>query len=417
MHERTALTVTGQQKRLDAAMFACCERAGSLYVHVPFCFHKCHYCDFYSVVDSGDRQGEFTDRLIEELRFLSRFAGPLKTIFVGGGTPTLLAAEHWRRLLSSLEKSFDLSAIRAGAGEFTVECNPETATAELMDVLVRGGVNRISVGAQSFDERHLKTLERWHDPASVGRALGLAREAGIARRSVDLIFAIPGQTLREWERDLETALSVDPGLEHLSCYALTYEPRTAMTARLNRGEFAPAEEELEADMQRATVEVLRGAGFERYEVSNFARGEPARSLHNLAYWRGSSWLAAGPSASGHLREGDAGGHRWKNVPNVRAWMAGVLGSGGASVIEDYEGPDARRALVERVMMGLRVSEGLDRAALLEEAGRVGCGTALEGALREQVESGMVEEAGGRVRLTEAGYLFADGVVGELVGGV
>jgi len=415
MDERIALTVSGQQQAAGGVLAGIIEPVRSLYIHVPFCFHKCHYCDFYSLVDSGDRQGEFTDRLIEELRFVSGSAGPLETIFVGGGTPTLLGVGHWRRLLAALDASFDLAAIRAGAGEFTVECNPETATPELLAALVGGGVNRVSVGAQSFDERHLKTLERWHDPASVGRALSICKDAGIERRSLDLIYAIPGQTLDEWEHDLETALGVDPGLEHLSCYALTYEPNTAMTARLNRGEFAPATEELEAAMYERTVEWLRGAGFERYEVSNFARGRSARSRHNLAYWRNESWLAAGPAASGHVVVGEAGGRRWKNTPNLRAWMAGVGQSGGPSPVIDVEAPDPARALCERIMMGIRIEEGLDRAGLIEAAVRLGVDTAMAGAVQGQVEAGLVSEADGRVRLTERGYLFADGVAGALMG--
>lgn len=423
MDERIALTVSGQQNDhapavLSGAMLAGAQApARSLYIHVPFCFHKCHYCDFYSIVDQADRQGEFTDRLIDELRFLAPHAGRLESVFVGGGTPTLLAVEHWRRLLAAMGELFDCSGIRSGGGEFTIECNPETATPELFDTLVAGGVNRVSVGAQSFDERHLKTLERWHDPVSVGKALAIAKSAGIERRSLDLIFAIPGQTLEDWSRDLETGLSVDPGLEHISCYALTYEPNTAMTMRLKKGEFDAAPEDLEAAMYSATVERLRAAGLERYEVSNFARGEAGRSRHNLAYWRNETWLAAGPSASGHLRCGEAGGWRWKNTPNLRTWMAGVERSGGASPIVDAEAPDSARALCERIMMGIRIAEGLEIESLLAEAQRLGAGDAMSAAIAEQVALGHAEELGGRLRLTTDGFLFADGVAGSLMGAI
>ncbi|MCB9837976.1 MAG: radical SAM family heme chaperone HemW [Phycisphaeraceae bacterium] len=417
MEERIALTVSGQQQSAAGLLRGDAERARSLYIHVPFCFHKCHYCDFYSVVDPHDRQGEFTDRLIEELRFWSGSAAPLETIFVGGGTPTLLAVEHWERLLAALGDLFDLSPIRSGDGEFTVECNPETATPGLVAALVAGGVNRVSVGAQSFDPSLLKTLERWHEPGSVGRALAMFAQGGVARRSLDLIFAIPGQTLEGWRRDLETARAADPGLEHLSCYALTYEPNTAMTKRLQLGEFEPADEELEAEMQRLTFEALRSAGLERYEVSNFARGDAARSRHNLAYWRGESWLAAGPSASGHLRCGDAGGLRWKNVPNVRAWMAGVEANGGAPPVIDVEAPDPARALRERIMMGVRLAEGLDLGALLGEAARLGDVGAMERAIDAQAALGFVETTGGRLRLMGEGFLFTDGVASALMAAV
>jgi coproporphyrinogen III oxidase-like Fe-S oxidoreductase len=236
----------------------------------------------------------------------------------------------------------------SGDGEFTVECNPETVTPELMEILVQGGVNRVSMGAQSFNPVHLKTLERWHDPASVPRALSIARDAGISRRSIDLIFGIPGQTLDDWKSDLDAALAL--GTTHLSCYNLTYEPNTAMTARKNRGEFAAADEDLEVEMYSATLAALRAAGLERYEVSNYARpGDEAR--HNLAYWHQEQWLAAGPSASAHVA-----GHRWKNLPRLDDYLS--FSDEGFAAITDHEPPDAQRALAERIMTGLRLARGL-----------------------------------------------------------
>ncbi len=399
-------TEVGDARRLREALAGAHGPVRSLYVHVPFCFHKCHYCDFYSFVDTQDRQGVFVDRLLEELRRSAACAGGaarprLETVFVGGGTPSLLAVDQWRRVLDGLHRMFDVA--RAGeGGEFTVECNPETVTAELMGVLAAGGVTRVSVGAQSFNAAHLKTLERWHDPANVERALGLAADAGIARRSLDLIYATPGQTLEEWRADLERALGLAPGVEHLSAYALTYEPNTAMTARLERGDFARADEDLEVDMYDLLVARLRDAGMERYEVSNFAR-PGAECRHNLAYWRQESWLAAGPSASGHLGVGEAGGWRWKNVPRLTDWMEGVASSGGWSPAQDVEPPQAGRARAERIMTGLRLREGID-AGLLDAT-----------AARREVERGWMVVEEGRARLTDAGFHFADGVARRLMG--
>lgn len=422
LRQRPILTAAGplREARADA------RRDGpvrSLYVHVPFCFHKCHYCDFYSLVDPRDRQPAFVDRLARELAALAPWTTgtALRTVFVGGGTPSLLRVELWRTVLAALARHYDLSARDL---EFTVECNPETVTPELMDVLVAGGVNRASIGAQSFDPRHLKTLERWHDPENVARAIDLARRAGVARQSVDLIFGIPGQTVAEWERDLGAAIAL--GTTHVSCYDLTYEPNTAMTARLKRGEFVAADEDDEVEMFGSTLRLLRAAGLERYEVSNFARaGDECR--HNLGYWRQEQWLAAGPSASAHVA-----GRRWKNVPRLDDYLA--VDDAGFAPITDHESPDPARALRERIMTGLRLAEGLDATATLAAGDALGPSIAmpdsprssgsrrtvsarLGGAVARHAERGMLTTDSGRWRLTDAGFLMADGIAADLMAAV
>ncbi|MFT5423034.1 MAG: oxygen-independent coproporphyrinogen-3 oxidase [Phycisphaerales bacterium] len=382
----------------------------ALYLHVPFCFHKCHYCDFYSIVDKRDRQHAFTERLLLELAALGPLtSSPLTSIFVGGGTPTLLAPEHWERLLKGLADHFDMSAIKAGPGEFSVECNPETATAELMGVLHAGGVNRVSMGAQSFNPVHLKTLERWHDPDNVEKAISLAADAGIARRSIDLIFAIPGQSLADWDADLTRALALP--IDHLSCYALTYEPNTAMTARMRKGEFTPAGDDIEAEMYEHTVATLGAHGLHRYEVSNFARPD-AECRHNLAYWRQDSWLAAGPSASGHLH-----GHRWKNIPRLDDYLN--FSDDGFAPVMDHEPPEPSRNLVERIMTGIRLTEGLDADAITRAAQALDATAParLEAELRSHRQAGWLNDDAERWVLTDSGFLFADRVAADLMGAV
>jgi len=390
--------------------------ARALYIHVPFCVHKCHYCDFYSFVDTRDQQAGFVDRLLREFDALApHAAAPLRTIFIGGGTPSLLRVDLWSRLLARLEQRFDLSLIRRRepGTEFTVECNPESTSDELLAVLVAGGVNRVSVGAQSFDSRHLKTLERWHDPENVARALDRARAAGIQRRSLDLIFGVPGQSLDDWETDLRTALAL--GTTHLSCYALTYEPNTAMTVRLRKGEFEPVDEDIETAMFLRTVEILRAAGMQRYEVSNFA--VPGHeSQHNLAYWRQDQWLAAGPSASGHLWAGPtprAGGQRWKNVPRLPDYLA--IDDAGFAPMTDHEGPDPARAVQERIMTGLRLAEGLDAAGIMADAEAAAPGSAarLQALAKRTSDEGEMT-LGERWTLTDAGYLLADRLAGRFM---
>jgi oxygen-independent coproporphyrinogen-3 oxidase len=309
----------------------------------------------------------------------------------------LLAVGLWQELLAALAEAFDLS----GLVEFTVECNPETVSAELMAVLAAGGVNRVSIGAQSFHAQHLKTLERWHDPANVFKAVELARAVGIARQSMDLIFAIPGQTMTEWDADLKAALGA--GTTHLSCYALTYEPNTAMTARMKKGEFSQMPEDLEADMFEHTLSTLRAAGLERYEVSNFAKkGDECR--HNLAYWRQHDWLAAGPNASAHVR-----GVRWKNIQRLDDYLNKHVRD--FAMVTDVEYADAVRNLSEAVWTGLRLAEGIDAAQTLAaaEAAKGGMAEKIMRVARRQMELGAIVRVDDRWQLSDQGFMIADAV--------
>jgi len=417
----------------------------SLYIHTPFCSHKCHYCDFYSFVDTRDQQPAFAARLIDELRTLAPHCGPLRTIFIGGGTPSLLRPNLWQQILAALNDLFDLSIIRrpwkaehsdpwlpVTCGEFTVECNPEFVVSsvpppsrlgeggadDLMHILSAGGVNRISIGAQSFNPRHLKTLERWHNPENVQRAVEAARNAGIPRQSIDLIYAIPGQTLDEWNDDLRRGLALST--THISCYSLTYEPNTAMTKRLALGEFDPCPEELEAEMFRHTVRTLRAAGLERYEVSNFARtGHESR--HNIAYWIQDQWLGAGPSASSHVlagsptvREGSStqGSWRYKNIPRLGDYLATT----GHAPITDAEPPDPARLIRERIMMGLRLQQGLAIAPILTDLSALDPAAPhrLTRAAHKHADRGHLTLTDARWTLTDDGFLHCDGIAADLM---
>ena len=387
------------------------QKPRSLYLHIPFCSHKCHYCDFYSIVDTQDRQVAFTDRLVRELGAIAPLAatrsGGIETIFVGGGTPSLLRTDLWERLLGALHDHFDLAGVREGSAECSVECNPETVTEELMGVLRAGGVNRISMGAQSFNPHHLRTLERRHDPERLPVAADIIRRSGIDRLSVDLISGVPGQTLGEWDADLSAALTL--GTEHLSAYTLTYETGTAMTARLLRGEFEKTDDDLEADMYEHTVATLRARGLDRYEVSNHAR-PGAECRHNLAYWRQDGWLAAGPSASAHV-----GGWRWKNTPRLDDYIAGD--DAGFAPVCELEEPDPKRSLMDRLMTGVRLREGVSTVRALEDAAGLGRGDELRAAAEGCRARGWLTITPKRWSLTEPGFLFADRVAAELIGAI
>lgn len=370
----------------------------SLYLHVPFCFHKCHYCDFYSLVDrpGQDRQPAFTDALIAEVRRRSRQVtlAP-RTIFVGGGTPTLLAPPLWRKLLGC----FDEIGLLKHALEVTVEANPETVTGELAEVLAAGGINRVSLGAQSFDPRHLKTLERWHDPASVSRAMQAFRSAGITNLNLDLIFATPGQTLDDLDRDLDAALTLEP--DHLSCYSLIFEPGTPLTKKRDLGRIACAEESLEAALYRRVIERLADAGYEHYEISNWARSG-RRCAHNLAYWHNHHWLGCGPSAASHVA-----GRRWKNVPHLARYLAGSP----TPPVQDVEQLDADAAVGEALMLRLRLLEGapLDwlNPLLQDDADR-------QAEIDHLVDLQVLERTASHLRLTPRGLMVADSVIARLL---
>ncbi len=293
----------------------------ALYIHVPFCTSKCHYCDFYSLAGHMEEADSFLEAMEREAELQEGHFGKLvpETIFIGGGTPTLLDAGRLEQLLSIIDRHID----RRRLVEFTVEGNPNTFDAERARVLAGRGVNRLSFGAQSFVADELKTLQRDHDPENVAKAFEIARAAGFENLNVDLIFGIPGQTMATWEYSLGSALALGP--THMSCYSLTYEPNTAMTARMKRGEFQEIDEGLELEMFEHVYARMRGAGFERYEVSNYARGSGGGNVcrHNVNYWKGANWAAWGPSAAGHV-----GGRRWKNVGSLAHYLEALLGEGG-----------------------------------------------------------------------------------------
>lgn len=382
-------------------------RIDGLYLHIPFCFHKCHYCDFFSIVDhtspatgphprGEDHQARFVSRLIKELEWRYR-QEPLRprTIFVGGGTPTLLRPPLWQRLLNALHACVDMTGVQ----EFTVEANPETVWPPLVEILVAGGVNRASIGAQSFHPTLLHTLERWHDPANVGRAVSVARTAGITNINLDLIFAIPGQTLAMLDNDLDAAMALGP--DHLSCYGLTYEPHTALTARRHTGKITPVDQDLERLMFERVMDRLDQAGFEHYEISNWAR--PGRHCqHNLIYWRNQNWLALGPSAASHVD-----GHRWKNQPHLGRYLS----QEPQPPMIDHEHLAPERRFGEGLMLMLRLRQGVPRQWLDDHLPHTDPRRTTIGQL---VESGLLQWCDGHLGLTRDGLFVADAVISQLL---
>jgi oxygen-independent coproporphyrinogen-3 oxidase len=374
-----------------------------LYVHVPFCRHKCHYCDFYSITrQSEERMSAFVDLILREAATWAVPGVPTPkpaTVFFGGGTPTLLPPGEMRRLLRGLHAIFGFSL----CNEWTVEANPATINADYCRILRDNGVTRISMGAQSFDRRELAALERHHEPDDVAKGLEAARSAGFERLNIDLIFAIPGQSLDSWQRSLEEAIGL--GTEHLSCYGLTYEPNTPLGVLHRLGRVNAAPEELELEMLRATRHRLGQAGLPAYEISNYAKpGEECR--HNLLYWRGGDYIGLGPSAASHVQ-----GWRWKNKGHLGEWERAV--AAGESAAADVEHLSTRRRAGELAMLMLRLSRGLVYEEFEAKLG-LDAREIFADPIARYTRLGLLDADSHGVRLSASGLAVADSLCAQFI---
>jgi putative oxygen-independent coproporphyrinogen III oxidase len=376
-------------------------RAGAVgaYLHIPFCTKRCGYCSFNTAPDSPGAVARFLPALLGEVDIVARapWAGAvdLRSVFLGGGTPSLLPVEAMADILERLRARL---GVEPGA-EITVECNPESVSLERLAGYRRAGVTRISLGVQSLDDRILPTLDRLHSAAQARRAFDDARAAGFDDVSVDLIYGLPGLDLATWEETVKRALGWEP--DHLSAYALTLDEgslwNSAGVTRL------PAEETVTAQYGRLT-ELAAEAGFEHYEVSNYAR-PGHRSTHNQIYWRAEEYLGLGPGACGFL--GDV---RYGNVKPVERY--GALVAAGVPPVATHETLTPRQRMAERLILGLRLGDGVP-AAWLDERAALGPAR-LPATLEAWRERGLLGESDGRVRLTEAGFLLSDALFIELL---
>ena len=374
-----------------------------LYVHVPFCFHKCHYCDFYSITrQSEQRMERFVERVLAEAAQWSEGGATPprpRTVFFGGGTPSLLPLPMMRKLIEGLRERFDLSAVV----EWTVEVNPATARQDYCRMLRECAVDRLSFGAQSFDRGQLQTLERHHDPDDVARSLDTARGAGFRRLNVDLIYAIPGQDLASWDRSLSQALAL--GTTHLSCYGLTYEPNTPIAVKRRLGQLVAAEEEAELEMFRHARRRVRDAGLEAYEISNYAApGEECR--HNLVYWTGGNYIGVGPAAASHVE-----GWRWRNRPHLGEWEEAV--DAGRLPATEVEQLTPRRRAAELAMLMLRLTRGIDLAAFAARTG-FDARTLFSAKFQQLSRLALIEDHADSIRLSDNGLPVADAVASEFL---
>ncbi len=384
----------------DAALAGLASRRLSAYVHVPFCASRCGYCDFntYTAAELGAAPGasraDYLAAVAAEMELAARVLGdapPLSTVFFGGGTPTLLEASELGGLLAGLRDTFGL----APDAEVTTEANPDSVTPASLARLREAGFTRISFGMQSAVPHVLRTLERTHTPGRALDAVGWAREAGFASVSLDLIYGTPGESADDWRRSVEAALAAAP--DHVSAYSLIVEDGTRFAARVRRGELPLPDEDDLADKYVLADALLSASGMGWYEVSNWARpGQECR--HNLAYWRGDDWWGFGPGAHSHVA-----GVRFWNVKHPRRYAAQLAdGRSPAAGRERLEASDRR---VERVLLELRLAEGMPLAVLTEDE---------RARLPEFVARGWLELRGDRVVVTHEGRLFVDAVVRALV---
>ena len=390
----------------DDALAALAHRPLGFYVHIPFCASRCGYCDFntYTAQELGNgvSQGSYADTVLAEIRLaravLPAIAPPVTTVFFGGGTPSLLPAEHLGLILAEIGQEFGL----APDAEVSTEANPESVTPAYFAKLRETGFTRVSLGMQSAVGHVLATLDRQHSPNRPVAAVAEARAAGFEHVNLDLIYGTPGESDDDWQRSLDAAVAAGP--DHVSAYALVVEDGTALARKVSSGVVAAPDDDVLADRYLQADDTLAAAGFDWYEVSNWARTPQAQSRHNRLYWSGANWWGAGPGAHSHI-----GGTRWWNVRHpsryAQALDAGLSPAAGRETLTE------RAQLTERLMLEIRMSDGLDLAGLPAAVTRhaeqcVTWGLADRHALGQD-----------RLVLTQRGRLLADAVVRDLLDAV
>jgi len=361
-----------------------------LYVHIPFCARICPYCAFYKELLDRSELPRFCEALLRELGRCTQGRHVVSsTIYFGGGTPTALNTSHLQLLLEALSAQLDLSSLT----EWTIEANPGSVSPRKAALLRRGGVNRISLGVQSWADDSLALLGREHNAAQAEQSFHILREGGFTNINIDLMFGLPGQTTQQWQDTLHKTIALEP--EHISAYCLTYEEDTEFFLRHARGEFRQ-DTDADAEMFGLTMSILQAAGYQQYEISNYAR-PGFESAHNRAYWSGEDYLGIGPSAFSTI-----GMRRWQNVANYREYANRVLrGDSAVEAIEQLT-PEMKRA--ERIALGLRTRDGISIREVADS----------QRALREFVSLGLLEQSNGNFALTEKGKSVADSIAEAFV---
>jgi oxygen-independent coproporphyrinogen III oxidase len=371
----------------------------SLYVHIPFCRAKCAYCDFNSYAGQESLIPDYVDALLREATFWTQrgLTGPVDTVYLGGGTPSLLPILEAERLLDGLRERFGV----AEDAEITMEANPESADTAKLTSLRRAGVNRLSIGVQSFGDEELRFLGRIHNAAKAREAYHSARVAGFDNVSLDLIFGLPDQTMERWRGSLEKAIALGP--DHLSLYALTVEEDTPLGRRIEAGECPAPDPDVQAEMYTWSSQRLAATGYEQYEISNWAK-PGRRSRHNMTYWETRPYLGLGAGAHSYVD-----GRRWANERQPRDYIRLLDGSERTQPprwLESSEEPDAAREMSDAIILGLRLTEGLSLDRLSERFG-IDVGERYVEEIADLRRLRLLDSSDGRIRLTEHGRLLGN----------
>ena len=375
--------------------------ARSAYIHVPFCAHRCGYCDFTLIAGRDDLIGDYLRALQREIESAGLPADSLTeidTLFFGGGTPTHPSCDQLREMFRIVRSRFQLAV----DAEVSVEANPLDLTDEKIAMLADAGVNRISLGIQSFSPDALKLLERDHSPTDIDRVIDRLRRR-CTNISLDLIFGVPGQNLHDWQQTLRQA--IDQGPQHISTYGLTWEAGTAFGTRRDRGELTPIDEGLERDQYALAIEELEKAGFEQYEISNFAK-PGFRCRHNEVYWAGDEYWAFGPGAARYLD-----GRRETNIRSVLGWLARI--ERGESPVVDAEELEPIHRARELLFLGLRRCDGIESQDFFRRTGLELKEFAAD-AISDNVSRGWLDSDETGIRLTREGRFVADRVVADFL---
>lgn len=368
----------------------------SAYVHIPFCTQICYYCDFSKVFIKNQPVDSYLEHLLEE--FQSYDIQKLRTLYIGGGTPTALSASQLEVLLKGLTKNLDLSVLE----ELTIEANPGDLDAEKIAVLKNSAVNRVSLGVQTFDDKMLKKIGRSHLEKDIYENIDRLKLAGFDNISIDLIYALPGQTMEQVKENVAKAIGLD--IPHMSLYSLILENHTVFMNRMRRGKLPLPKEELEAEMFEYIIAELERAGFEHYEISNFSKSG-FESRHNLMYWDNAEYYGIGAGASGYVN-----GVRYKNHGPIRHYLNAVE-EGNARITEEHL--SQKEQMEEEMFLGLRKKSGVSMMRFEEKFGRSFDGLYGE-IVRDLVQQGLMQIEGDRVRMTKRGLFLGDTVAERFI---